>query len=629
MLAAAAPAGGADIGQVVIATGGATIATALLLWLGIGHRRGTNRALAGFGAFASRLTGLPAWAALPSGVAATGLFTAVFGMYWDIALHIDNGRDAGPLANPAHYFILVGLFTIFAAGWLAICLPTERPGRAALRIARDWHAPVGGVLLMACSSFALIGFPLDDVWHRLFGQDVTLWGPTHMMLIGGAGMTLVGIMVLLVEGHAVRRGRSAARTEDALDTGRDAPRPRGPLALRTVRMVAAAGGLLLGLSTFQGEFDFGVPQYRLAFEPVLLALAGGVGLVVARVLIGRGAALAAVAFFWLVRGTLAVVVGGVFDQTTPHLPLYFGMALLVELTALFVRPGTLRFGVVAGALVGTVGIVTEHLWSQVGMPIAWPAHFRPEAIGLGLVAGVAGGVIGAFAGSALRLRREFATRSGWLPAAAALAVVVAVIGFVAPTTVPEDVRAEVTLRPAGEGRAIPTVRYRPADAVRDAEWHDVIAWQGQDVRVLEPLRRVREGVYTTDRSIPIDGTWKTLVRFHRGREMAAVPVFLPADEAIPADEIPASASFTRGMVGEQELLQRERKSDVAGWLWGAMSLLVASLSLLLLLTLGWGLVRLARSAGDAAAGDDHETEDTDRWRDTKTTDPAPRTPARA
>ena len=40
--------------------------------------------------------------------------------------------------------------------------------------------------MTAAGGFALIGFPLDDVWHRLFGQDVTLWGPTHLMLIGGA-----------------------------------------------------------------------------------------------------------------------------------------------------------------------------------------------------------------------------------------------------------------------------------------------------------------------------------------------------------------------------------------------------------------------------------------------------------
>ena len=51
-------------------------------------------------------------------------------MYWDISLHIDNGRDAGPLANPAHYFILAGLFGIFTAGFLAMVLPLERPSTA-------------------------------------------------------------------------------------------------------------------------------------------------------------------------------------------------------------------------------------------------------------------------------------------------------------------------------------------------------------------------------------------------------------------------------------------------------------------------------------------------------------------
>ena len=40
------------------------------------------------------------------------LLTAVLGMYWDISLHIDNGRDAGPLANPAHYLILIGLYGV-------------------------------------------------------------------------------------------------------------------------------------------------------------------------------------------------------------------------------------------------------------------------------------------------------------------------------------------------------------------------------------------------------------------------------------------------------------------------------------------------------------------------------------
>ena len=48
-------------------------------------------------------------------------------MYWDISLHIGVGRDEGPLANPAHYFILIGLFGIFAAGFFAMVLPKEKP----------------------------------------------------------------------------------------------------------------------------------------------------------------------------------------------------------------------------------------------------------------------------------------------------------------------------------------------------------------------------------------------------------------------------------------------------------------------------------------------------------------------
>ena len=52
-------------------------------------------------------------------IATVSLLTALFGMYWDISLHIDVGRDAGPLANPAHYLILAGLFGIFSAGFIA------------------------------------------------------------------------------------------------------------------------------------------------------------------------------------------------------------------------------------------------------------------------------------------------------------------------------------------------------------------------------------------------------------------------------------------------------------------------------------------------------------------------------
>src|SRR6266540_5154955 len=159
------PAGGAAAGEVIGATAGAVIATTVLFALAIGHRSGRISVLKRAAERASRMGGLPPWAALPTGLLAAALIVALFGMYWDISLHIDNGRDAGPLANPAHYFILVGLFLAFAAGVLAVTLPEGRPSRASVRLGKDWYAPVGGLMLIACSSFSLAGFPLDDFWH--------------------------------------------------------------------------------------------------------------------------------------------------------------------------------------------------------------------------------------------------------------------------------------------------------------------------------------------------------------------------------------------------------------------------------------------------------------------------------
>ena len=366
------PAGGAAVGQVAIATAGATLLTAALMYLGMGHRSGKVTLLGSWATFSERVSGLPGWAALPSGIGAVSLLTAVFGMYWDIALHIGVGRDEGPLANPAHYFILAGLFGIFSAGFLAMVLPKKRPSATAVRITDDWYAPLGGVLVCACGAFSLLGFPLDDVWHRLFGQDVTLWGPTHLMLIGGAAMTLVGMAVLLVEGLRA--------SED----------PGQPLRERDwttkLRAVGLSGGFLIGLSTFQAEFDFGVPQFRFVFQPMLIMLAAGVGLVAVRQWGGRGTALGAVGFFILVRGGLALIVGPVLGETTPHLPLYIVSALVVEAIALWVpRERPLAFGLWSGLGIGTAGLASEWAWSHAWMPIPWPAELVPEAIVLGVL----------------------------------------------------------------------------------------------------------------------------------------------------------------------------------------------------------------------------------------------------
>ncbi|MDQ8047173.1 MAG: hypothetical protein REI11_21380, partial [Patulibacter sp.] len=103
------PAGGSPIKQLIIATvfaGSMTLAVLLVAYL---HRSGRTQLLTKIGDWVGELEGLPGWAAVPSSIGLGSLALAFLGVYWDISLHLDKGRDPGPLANAAHYPILIGL----------------------------------------------------------------------------------------------------------------------------------------------------------------------------------------------------------------------------------------------------------------------------------------------------------------------------------------------------------------------------------------------------------------------------------------------------------------------------------------------------------------------------------------
>ncbi|MGH3942919.1 MAG: hypothetical protein ACRDTG_30715 [Pseudonocardiaceae bacterium] len=591
------PAGGAALDQIVLASTAAALLTAGLLLLGYGHRTGRIPVLRWLARTTERWpfsAGQPGWVELPSTLALFSLITALLGMYWDVSLHIADGRDEGPLANLAHYPIMFGLFGVFASGVLAMVLPVgQRPGPAAVRITRDWYAPVGGVLIASAGFFALLGFPLDDVWHRLFGQDVTLWGPTHLMLIGGAGLSLIGLAVLEQEGRLARRSAGQAETVTSLGL--------------FVRRGMIMGGLLAGLSVFQGEWDFGVPQFRMVHQPLLIAMAAAGALVAARLWMGRGGTLFAVGFYVVLRGGTAVIVGPILGEPFASIPLYLAEALLVELAAvlLALRPrtsGPLTLGVVGGLLIGTAGFAAEYAWTQVAFRLPWTTDILVEGTLMAVTGGLAGGIGGALLAMGLqgRLPRPAVARPLFIGCLLVLGVGVA-NGLV--ITVPDGVRAEVTItRVAGSdmpdaGQAV--VRIIPASAIDDPSWLTLTAWQGGDLHV-DHLVPLGDGRYRTTEPMPLHGDWKTLIRLHDGRTLAAVPVYLPLDEVIGEPEVPALAQFTRDVVDEQPILQREIKEGVPSWLWTTASTVVLTCALMLLLLLGWGVSRVARAAAMVA-----------------------------
>jgi hypothetical protein len=403
------------------------------------------------------------------------------------------------------------------------------------------------------------------------------------MLIGGAGLSLVGVLVLEQEGHG------------GLSTD-DGDRKVGQTA-RFVRQAAAMGGLLLGLSVFQGEYDFDVPQFRLVLEPFMIAGAAGLALVAARLFIGRGGALAAAAFFLVVRSGIALIVGPVFGETTPTFPLYLGSAIVVEVLALLVssdrRP--LLFGAVAGVAIGTVGHATEWGWTHVVQTLAWNGDILVEGTLMAVAGGVAGALLGVLLSTGLRRRlpRPTVARTALLGSLALLALCVT-NGLLA--TVPDDVTAtfaidDVTSDPR---TADISVRLDPADVADDPAWVQITSWQGGGL-VVNALERTGEGEYRTTEPIPIHDDWKALLRVHDGRVLTAFPIYLPEDAAIPADAIEADDGMTRDAIPEIDILQRELKAS-GGGLWLVANLVVLGCTLALIAAMSWGVGRYSRRA---------------------------------
>jgi hypothetical protein len=198
----------------------------------------------------------------------------------------------------------------------------------------------------------------------------------------------------------------------------------------------------------------------------------------------------------------------------------------------------------------------EWLWnSRAYQP--WRASLLPDAVILAVVAGLGAAVLGAAFGSAVA--REPAHR---LPRAALVVAglaVLAVIAFPFPRGV-GDVQAEVTIDRRGD-RGFVTVRLDPPDAAEDARWFQVSSWQGGGLELAE-MQRVSPGVYRSEEDIPLTGRGKTLIRLHRGDEMMAVPIRLPADPEINEPEIPA-VDRRAPFVNERQYLMRESHGGAA------------------------------------------------------------------
>jgi len=116
------------------------------------------------------------WALLASKIV-TG-----WGVQWDIQWHVLIGRDSFWI--PPHLITYAGVtaavFLSFGVLFWETWRGTGDVRVLGLRGSRGFQLAAWGIAV------TIIAAPIDDLWHRLFGIDVTLWSPPHLMGIFGA-----------------------------------------------------------------------------------------------------------------------------------------------------------------------------------------------------------------------------------------------------------------------------------------------------------------------------------------------------------------------------------------------------------------------------------------------------------
>ena len=121
---------------------------------------------------------------------------------WDIQWHITVGRDR--TLTPPHLMILAGDTISGIAALAAVLFETLWARRSPLlaqsstRFAATFHSSLGAYIAGYAALTAAISFPLDSYWHSLYGVDVAIWAPFHIMAIAAMTIAAFGAVFMLM-----------------------------------------------------------------------------------------------------------------------------------------------------------------------------------------------------------------------------------------------------------------------------------------------------------------------------------------------------------------------------------------------------------------------------------------------
>ncbi len=125
------------------------------------------------------------------------LLQAELGLAWDRQWHDLVGRDQFWI--PPHIMMYSGVGGAGIVALVLILIDSFRYWRgkagvddsSTVNIFWLFHAPLGFIMLGFGTFIDLLAAPFDNYWHQLYGIDVTLWSPFHLM--GTIGGVLAGL----------------------------------------------------------------------------------------------------------------------------------------------------------------------------------------------------------------------------------------------------------------------------------------------------------------------------------------------------------------------------------------------------------------------------------------------------
>ena len=155
------------------------------------------------------------------------LGTIIFleGTSWDIQWHTFIGRDRTLI--PPHIMMLSGVALSGISGLLAVLIESWWARRNTIiaqysvGFAEIFSAPLGAYIVGFTALTAAVAFPLDAYWHALYGIDVAIWAPFHIMFIASMGLVALGTVYMLSSAAhlAARLGLVGSGTRRAATLG--------------------------------------------------------------------------------------------------------------------------------------------------------------------------------------------------------------------------------------------------------------------------------------------------------------------------------------------------------------------------------------------------------------------------